>query len=143
MFKLPKILTFSLLTFSLIVFTAITVEAINLHYFGNSFTLKKINHNTSSDIINGEMPVDAGFFTAAVNGKQVIAIVTQNKNGYLVKALYKENNRYLKPFYNQNITDNTWVSNNTNVKAMVLHTSWKQSFLQSVQFLTYQIRCLS
>lgn len=119
---------------------AIIVEAVNLHYFCNKLLIKEGNKYTASGIIGGEMPIDAGFFSSTINGKQVIAVATRRRNGYLVKALYRQNGKNSQPFYEQMVTTNAWSHAQNGVMAKVYSIDWPQCFWQSAQVFTYQLR---
>lgn len=119
---------------------AITVEAVNLHYFCNKLLIKKGNKYTVSGIIGGEMHVDGGFFTSTTNGKQLIAVAIPKRNGYLVKALYRQNGKNSQPFYDQMVTANVWSHAQTGVMAKVYSLDWSQCFWQAPQFFVHQLR---
>jgi hypothetical protein len=119
---------------------AITVEAVNLHYFGNKLLVKYGNEYARGEIIGGEMPVDAGFFTSTINGKQVMAVAIRKRNGYLVKALYRRNGKNSQPFYDQMVATNVWAHAQNGVRAKVYSLDWSQCFWQAPQFFLYQLR---
>jgi hypothetical protein len=140
MSKLSDTVKVGALCLSLMSLSAVIVEAVNLHYFGNKLLIKEGDKYTVSGIIGGEMPVDAGFFSSRINGKQVIAVAIRKRDGYLVKALYRQNDKNSRPFYDQMVATNVWSHAQNGVMAKVYSLDWSQCFWQSAQFFTYQLR---
>ncbi|MBU2753019.1 hypothetical protein HER14_19335 [Acidithiobacillus thiooxidans] len=139
MSKLSNVLKVGALSLSMMVVTGITVEAVNLHYFGNFLTIKAGHQQNTRWMINGEMPVDGGSFTASINGKTIIVFATRNRNGYLVEANYRQNGRISKPFYDRNVSADAWSSGPNGISAEASSTDWQQSFWQSGQFFLHQL----
>ncbi|MEB8488178.1 MULTISPECIES: hypothetical protein [Acidithiobacillus] len=139
MSKLSSTVKIGALCLSLMGLSAVTVEAVNLHYFCNKLLIKKGNKYTVSGIIGGEMHVDGGFFTSTTNGKQLIAVAIPKRNGYLVKALYRQNGKNSQ-FFDQMVTTNAWSHAQNGVMAKVYSYDWSQCFWQSAQDFTYQLR---
>ncbi|MDD5280712.1 MULTISPECIES: hypothetical protein [Acidithiobacillus] len=139
MSKLSNALKVGALSLSMMVATAITVEAVNLHYFGNFLTIKAGHQQNARWMINGEMPVDGGFFTSTIKGKTIIAYAFKDKRNYLVEAKYRQNGKNSRPFFDKTITANTWSAGPNDIRAEVYSTDWQQSFWQSGQFFLHQL----
>ena len=140
MSKLSSTVKVGALCLSLMGLSAATVEPVNTHYFGNKLLLmKEGNKYTASGIIGGEMTIDGGYFTSTINGKQLIAFAIPKRNGYLVKALYRQNGKNSQ-FFDQMVATNAWSHAQNGVMAKVYSYDWSQCFWQSAQNFTYQLR---
>ncbi|MDD2750505.1 MULTISPECIES: hypothetical protein [Acidithiobacillus] len=140
MLKLPNAVKIGALSLSLIVLSAVIVEAINIHYFENYLIIKNDNRKGANWIVDNEMRLWGGEFIYRINGKTILASATRDRNGYMVKAMYRQNGKTSQPFYEQNVIINTWSPGPNNTTANALTIGWRESFEMSWKFLIHQLR---